>query len=178
VLPYSTADLERNFSTAGIIKNDQRNRLSSDRLEACLLAKQYFGKNDQYYTEEMLNSYLNKSKKEQVEEKLGPSDQGKDLTISELQMSEERTNERCIILLTPSQEETNKMVREIISGHNQEAPIKLKRGPSSPLPTRNSLKLFKPAQEKTNTIQYQKDHENNHKFDMIDEEDYTSNKSY
>jgi len=98
-LPYSTADIERKFSMAGIVKNDQRNRLTTDRLEACLLAKQYFGKNEQYYIEEMLESYLNGPKNKTGLGESKTSDHFEDQNKPEIRMVEEKPNERCFILV-------------------------------------------------------------------------------
>jgi hypothetical protein len=174
VLPYSTADIERSFSIAGIIKNEQRNRLSTDRIEASLLAKQYFGKKEQYYTEEMLNSYLDQRKYEKTIEKSKSIEQLEDQIRSEVQMAEEKPNDRCFILVTPSQEDANKMVQEMMIGYRTEEKNQLKRQISSPLPIRTNLKQFKPLQTETSTIQYQKDEKNNHESEMRDEKNIES----
>ncbi len=60
LLPYSTADIERTFSIARIVKNTKRNKLGAEKLEACLLAKKYFAKENSYFTQEMINLYNKK----------------------------------------------------------------------------------------------------------------------
>jgi hypothetical protein len=58
-LPYSTASVERGFSTLGSIKTNKRNRLSVENLEACLMAKQEFGEDSPFFNEETLIYYQN-----------------------------------------------------------------------------------------------------------------------
>jgi len=115
VLSYSTADIERTFSRAEIVKNTRRNKLSTQRLEACLLARQYFGKEGYYFTSEMTALYNKKldtkdSNLRQIAETNEESVNNTNITnISE------RKEGNFAILLTNSQEEGNRIFQEIIT---------------------------------------------------------------
>jgi len=61
VLPYSTASIERNFSTMRLIKTVRRNLLGTNNLVGCLLAKQYFKDKEIVTTPDMLRRYQIKS---------------------------------------------------------------------------------------------------------------------
>jgi len=56
-ISYSSASVERLFSTMKDIITLKRNRLTLDNLESCLLLKQEFHEKDDYFTAEMYNLY-------------------------------------------------------------------------------------------------------------------------
>ncbi len=60
MLPYSTASIERNFSTLGDVKTIKRNRLQIESLEACLLCKEDILHHNFRFNSEMIENY-NKS---------------------------------------------------------------------------------------------------------------------
>ncbi len=136
-----------------------------------MLAKQYFGKNEQYYANEMLESYLNGPKNKAVLGESKTSDHFEDQNKPEIRMVEEKPNERCFILVTPSQEEANKMVEEMMSGHRSEQTNPQKRSVPFPLPIKPKSKEFKPNEKSTGTIQNKKDNQKDQKDEMIDEEE-------
>ena len=57
ILPYSTASVERLFSTMGNVKTAKRNRLASRKLECCLLVKQDLQLGNSSLTPEILKLY-------------------------------------------------------------------------------------------------------------------------
>ena len=70
VLPYTSIPVERVFSALKDIKNQKRNRLSTENVEALLLGYQYFRSQKLEITVEMFDNYLEmkeaKSKKKKV----------------------------------------------------------------------------------------------------------------
>jgi hypothetical protein len=56
-----------------------------------------------------------------------------------------RSNERCFILLIPSQEEANKIVQEMMIGYRPEEKNQLKTQMNLPPLIRPNLKQFKPC---------------------------------
>ena len=72
-LPYSTAFIERSFSSALNIKTLKRNRITTTNLEACLLVKQEFQGNDIEFTAEMFTKYSNVGQKEAKITSISPS---------------------------------------------------------------------------------------------------------
>ncbi len=87
VLPYSTVNIERCFSTATDIKTIKRNNISVGALQACLLAKQEFSDNFITFPSEMLLEYEHPSLKQPQIEPSNPLPQditnSVDLTIAD-----------------------------------------------------------------------------------------------